>query len=193
VFTAVSVFLLFSLSGCDEKTEKADSAISEAKLSERETELLRTVTDQYFVYDYNVDSTYKKVSVWVEKYQSGKKVGEKISHMTAEIKEAGTLTYATAKTTGDLKETTFITGINGSVGVSSVTKSDLEHASSVLGGNPGRINPGDGELVLASLCYKKDGSDMRSLSSDFYRDAEKNIDELQNYETVYLFKSEFTQ
>ena len=184
------LFILFS--GCDEQTQKSDPGIAEAKLSEREKDLLTTVTDQYFVCDYKVGSSYKKVSVWVEKYQSGKKVGEKLVHMTAEVKESGTLTYATSKSTED-QNTAFITGIDGNSSVSSVIENSKESSNSIFESIPKAVIPSDGELILASLCYQKDGNELRSLSSDFYSDADTNIDELQNYDTVYLFKSKFTQ
>lgn len=192
MYIAMLLCLSVLFSGCDEKTQKSDSAIAEAKLSEREKELLRTVTDQYFVCDYKVDPSYKTVTVWVEKYQSGKKVGEKLAHMTAEVKESGTLTYATSKTTED-QDTAFITGIDGNSSASSVVEHRLERSASILGSNPEPLHPSNGELILASLSYGIDGSELRSLSTDFYRNSEINIDELQNYDTVYLFKSKFTQ
>ena len=182
--------ILFS--GCDERTQKSDPGIAVAKLSEREKDLLTTVTDQYFVCDYKIGTSYKKVSVWVEKYQSGKKVGEKLAHMTAEVKESGTLTYAISKTTDD-QDTAFITGIDGNSSVSSDIEKRIKSSASIFESIPKAVITSDGELILASLCYQKDGNELRSLSSDFYSDADTNRDELQNYDTVYLFKSKFTQ
>ena len=46
-------------------------------------------------------------------------------------------------------------------------------------------------MVLASICYTLDEEGATSLSSDFYEDPKSNMDELKDFDVVYLLKGEF--
>lgn len=46
-------------------------------------------------------------------------------------------------------------------------------------------------MVLASLCYSSSEAVMQTLSTDFYRDMDSHLHELENYDVVYLVKAEF--
>ncbi|MGE7664811.1 hypothetical protein ACQKMN_03750 [Ureibacillus composti] len=48
----------------------------------------------------------------------------------------------------------------------------------------------EGEVVLGSICYSMEGR-MNSLSTDFYQDVDRHINELEKYDVVYLFKEDF--
>lgn len=197
LFTAILIVLVFSLSACDNNNSKSDNTLSEAKLTEREKGILSTTTDKSFVFDFNVDSTYKKASVWIEKYEFGKRVGNQINHITTEIKDKGTLIFAISETTDN--KSMFTVSINNDGGTSSSSSLEmitedgrLEGFGSVGGSNLATNKIIKGEMVLASICYSKKAS-MRTLSPDFYRDVDRHINEIKDYDIVYLLKSEFTK
>ena len=124
-------------------------------------------------------------------------VGDKINHMTTEIKDKGTLIFATSKTTDS--QSLFNSSINsdGSMSSSSslerITEDGLEDVISLSGSNQAENYPIRGEMVLASICYSKGEDGMSSLSTDFYRDVDRHINEIKDYDIVYLLKCEFTK
>ncbi|ODG93478.1 MULTISPECIES: hypothetical protein [Bacillaceae] len=196
IFTTILIMLFCSLSACT-KIQKSNNTISEVKLTKRENAILSTTSDKSFVYDFNVASNYKELSVWIEKYEFGKLVGDKINHITSGIKEDGTIIFTTSKTPTNQNQSLFNISINsdGSTSASNqvetIFKDGLEGVTSISGSNQTENNPIQHNIVLASICYKKDGSRMDSLTDDFYRDVNKHIDEIRDYDVVYLLRADF--
>lgn len=77
LFTPILILLVASLGACDRYNSKSENTLFEANLTEREQGILSATAEKSFVFDFNTDGKYKKVSVWVEKYESGKMVGDK--------------------------------------------------------------------------------------------------------------------
>ncbi|MFF3021704.1 hypothetical protein ACFVRR_03440 [Gottfriedia sp. NPDC057948] len=188
IFTTILIFLVFSLSACTND----QNTISEANLTNRESEILSTTSDVSFVYDFNVESSYKQLSVWVEKYEFGKLVGKKINHITSEIKDDGTIIFATSKTLNNQNQSVFILGINGRESNRTIINDELEGVCTWRG--PHIVNnPFKNNIVLASFICYKNGNHMNSLTDDFYRDVNNHIKEIKDYKVVYLLRAKFTK
>ena len=171
------------------------NTISAAELTERENAILSTTSDKSFVFDFNIDSEYKVVSVWVEKYEFGELVDDKISSITTQVEGNGSIIFATSKVDDSQKQHTFNIGISGNGSMGSISSFDtnsydLDAMSSVWGNFQEENNSIEGEVVLASICYSSDGR-MSSLTTDFYKDVDGHMNELEDYDVVYLLKAEF--
>ena len=193
VLMTMIVVVLGACSGNETNT------ISVADMTEREKNILSLITDDAFLFDFDVDDTYQDVSVWVEKYESGKLVGEKINDTTAPVYGKGSLIFTVVQNPDDENQFTFTTGIK----TEGDEESDLSSSSSLVTGKKGLENasittrkveeslPLNGEMVLASICYTLDENGATSLSSDFYEDPKNNMDELKEFDVVYVMKAEF--
>lgn len=190
----ILALLIFLLSACSNNDSKSN-IISAVELTERENAILSTISDKSFVFDFNIDSEYKKVSVWIEKYEFGEMVHDKISPITTQVEGNGSIIFATSKVDDNQKQHTFNIGISsigstGSISGLDTSSFDLDGMSSVWGSFQEVNNSVEGEVVLASICYSTDGH-MRSLTTDFYQDVDSHMNELENYDVVYLLKAEF--
>lgn len=191
----ILALLIFLLSACSNNDSKSN-IISAGKLTERENAILSTISDKSFVFDFNIDSEYKVLSAWIEKYEFGEMVHDKISPMTTPVEGEGSIIFATSKIDDNQKKQhTFNIGIssNGSTGSISgfdTISNDLDSMSSVWGSFQEENKSIEGEIVLASICYLSDGH-MRSLTTDFYNNVDDHMNELENYDVVYLLKAEF--
>ena len=47
------------------------------------------------------------------------------------------------------------------------------------------------KMVLASICYSNSNKEISTISTDFYSDVDSHINELKNYDVIYLLRSEF--
>jgi hypothetical protein len=187
--------LVFTLSACDNNNTKSNT-ISVVELTEKENAILSTTSDKSFVFDFNIDSEYKEVSVWIEKYESGDLVDDKLSHITTQVEDNGSIIFATPKTDYNEKQKTFNIGISSNGGTASIsgydTNSDgLDNMSSVWSNFQGEKTSIEGEVVLASICFSNDKNDMSSLTTNFYEDIEGHMYELEKYDIAYLLKTEF--
>ena len=192
----IVALLVFVLSACVNNNAKSNT-ISAVELTERENAILSTTSDNSFVFDFNIDSEYKEVSVWIEKYELGKLVDDEISSLTTQVEENGSIIFATSKADGSRKQHTFNIGISGNDSMSSISNietnlDDLDAMSSVWDNLQEENNSIEGEVVLASICYSSDGS-MSSLTTDFYKDVDGHMNELEDYDVVYLLKAEFNK
>lgn len=183
------------LSACV-NTDSQSNTISTVELSERENAILTTTSDKSFVFDFDIDDEYKKLSVWVEKYEIGKLVDDKISSIITSVEERGSIIFATSNADRSRNIQTFNIGITGNDGAGSISGYDedaanLDKMSSVWGDFPEEKKPIEGKIVLAAICYSSDESGISSLSTDFYKDAEGHMTELEKYDVVYLVKAEF--
>ena len=183
----ISALLLFILSACNNNS----NTISVAELTEREVAILDSTSNHSFVFDFNLDKEYKEVTVWIEKYESGNLVEDKIGEFTTNVEDDGTMIFTTAKT----NPTQFNIAINSKEGGGSVNAYDqntnnLDDRANVQSYFKGENISIEEEIVLGSICYPKDRN-MNSLSSDFYEDVDGHLNELEKYDVVYLFKADF--
>ncbi|MFJ8235438.1 hypothetical protein ACIQ34_06755 [Ureibacillus sp. NPDC094379] len=191
----ISALLLFILSACDDNNS---NTISVAELTDRENAILSSSSVGSFVFDFNIDKEYKEVTVWIEKYESGNLVEDKIGELTTQVEGDGSIIFTTSKTNYSQKQPTFNIAISSKEGVSFVSSisafdqnsNSLDDMSSVMGPFPKENTFIEGEVVLGSICYSKDGI-MNSLTADFYQDVDGHINELEKYDVVYLFKADF--
>lgn len=194
IFTILILTLLaFLLSACDNKNSMSNT-ISVAELTDRENAILATTSEKSFVFNFQIDSEYKEASVWIEKYKSGKLVDDEISKITSQVAESGSIIF----TTSGQKQFTYSIGINSKGGTGSTTGFDtdsnsLDNMSSIWGTFQGDNTSIEGEVVLATICYSDSESGMRSLSPDFYKDANGHMKDLEEYDVVYLIKTEFME
>jgi hypothetical protein len=191
----ILALLVFALSACGNNTSKSN-AISVVELTERENAILSTISDKSFVFDFNIDNEYKEASVWIEKHEAGELVNDKLSFLTTKVGTNGSIILTVSKTNDNAKQHMFNIGISSNGGSSSISGFDknpngLDNMSSVWGNFQGENTSIEGEVVLASICYSNDENGMSSLTADFYKDVESNMNELEKYDVVYLFKTEF--
>jgi hypothetical protein len=196
LFSLIMTLFLFVLSACDGNNSNLKlNTVSNSKLTEKEQVILSTTTDQSFVFDFRADDSYKEVSVWVEKYEKGKLVEEN-NRMTSEIKNNGMIFFTTSKTSEETNESLFTISIHSdgstSTGWTPETLIGNENETGVVSGsNPSESIPFTDKMVLASMSYSINENGMRTFSNGFYEDVESGIDELKNYDVVYLLRCEF--
>lgn len=196
---AMLMVFLLTLGACDpfesQSKPTKTNTISLAKLTEREQGILTTM-EHSFVFDFHVGAPYKKVSVWLEKYESGKLVEERINHLTTEVKGSGSIVMTIMNMEGNQK--LINTAINNQGGTTTmnnlekrIQKNSKEEYASVAGTGYSNQTSIKDQMVLASVCYTKNGRSIHTLPSEFYTDMNHHIDELKKYEMVYLLRSEF--
>lgn len=190
--------VVFALSACGESHLKSNTIV-EAELTDRENAILSMVSNQSFVFDFNIDDEYSEATVWIEKYEFGKRVDDLIGGNKTQVTENGSIIFTTTNPESTLNQTFFNLGVSSNGSTGSSTVSDIisnngeEGMHTMWGSINEEMDVTNGELVLASICYSWGDGSMRSLSPDFYKDVESHINEIENYDVVYLLKSKFTK
>jgi len=186
----ISIFLLFFIVACNGMNQQ--NIVSSSEITEREDFFLSTTTEQSFVFDFHTDNSYKEVSVWVEKYESGAYVGE-INRITSEIGKEGMLMFTTSKLIEENNnESLFTVSIKSEDGSATGWSPEMiDEERAVWGPNPSETIPIKGQMVLASISYVDDKNEMRTFSPDFYDEIDHHKEELKQYQSVYLFRCEF--
>ncbi|MGD6833908.1 hypothetical protein ACQCT5_17175 [Sutcliffiella halmapala] len=188
--------LVFTLGACSSnETVSKSNTVSVHELSEKENAILSTTSDKSFIFNFKVDDEYKEVRVWIEKYESGVLVDDRLNLITTEGEENGSIIFATSKKDNSQKPLIFNIGISSDGSTSSISSFDtdsveLDNMASTWSHIPEKITQIEGELVLASICYSSNG-EMTSLTQDFYKDVDAHMNELEKYDVVYLLKTEF--
>lgn len=196
IFLSISISLLsLSLVACKADVPKPENILSVPELTAREKAILESSSEHSFLIDFKVDDTYKEMSVWVEKYEFGKLVEDEKGRMTTGVEKNGTIIFTTSKTDDDQDQSMFNTSIQNDDGLVSATYPEsIDRKDSSVWGSPDKININSTtKLALASICYSSGNEGIRSLSTDFYGDMDGHMDELKEYDVVYLLRSEFTK
>lgn len=192
------MILLFILAACTDKGSHSNT-ITVADLSDREDVILSTITDQAFVFDFNVDSEYEEVTVRMEKYEFGQLVEQSRNELTAMVEETGSTVFSASKTSDESNEKIFYIGVGGKRGSVSNMKADKEivdvkNMSSVWGNFSESKTFEEGkEIVLASIGYSSSESGVSSFNNDFYDNMEAHMDELEEFDIALVLKAEFTK
>lgn len=193
----IVTILAFTLSACGNNVKS--NTIVGAELTDREKGILSTTSNQSFVFDFNIEGEYKKVSVWVEKYEFGKLVDEQIGPLTTEVMNNGSIIFTIIETDTIENQTLFnigiiSNGIGGSMSTSNIVSTKGTEGRSIVWGNISEeMDVTNEQMVLASIGYSWDEGSMVSFSSEFYREIEHRNIELENHEVVYLLRSKFTK
>lgn len=187
--------LTLALSACSNNNAADLNTISASELTERESAILSTTSDTSFVFDFNIDNEYEEVAIWIEKYESGNLVDDRLGHITTQTEQNGSIIFTLSKNNNE-NTNIFNVGVGADGGTASMNVSDenlngLENMESVWGNIPEKKALDNGEVVLANICYSNDENGMQSLTTDFFEDAAGHINELEEYDVAYLLKAEF--
>lgn len=185
-----------ALVACSQTATDANS-LSVSELTEREDAILSIASDKSFVFDFNIDSEYKEASVWIEKYEAGKLVDDRLAHLTTEVEQSGSIIFTLSENTNE-NNNSFNIGVGTDENLTSINVSDtdltgLESMASVWGSTSEKVAIDNGEAVLANISYSDDENGMHSLTTEFFEDAAGHMDELEEYDVAYLLKAEFVK
>lgn len=198
---SILALLALFIGACDNSNPKSEAPVNkivEANLTDREEAILTNTAEKSFVFDFNVvGRPYKELSVWVEKYEYGKLVDERVGGLRSGIEEKGTIIFTTSRPMEN-GQSIFNMSISSSGSTGTVTNfeavPDVNEMASTWGSNTIEENAIGSEMVLSSICYSNaDDGNMHSLSPDFYNDVDSNINEIKDYAIVYLLRAEFIE
>ncbi|WOV85678.1 hypothetical protein PGH26_07000 [Sporosarcina jeotgali] len=186
--------LIFVLCGCTEIKGNTNT-ISVADVTDREQAILHMNTDHAFMFDYNVSDEYKEATVWVEKYEAGKLADHPVSSISTSAKTEGTIIFSIQRPIQEFNKTVLNLSIGDKEGSGSVQNIDVQPEdfnkmgaiSSTFSGDAKSV---EDENVLATICYSKE-NEMGTITSAFYDEPEAHLDELADYDLVYVLKSHF--
>ncbi|MGE7186089.1 hypothetical protein ACQKKK_19595 [Peribacillus sp. NPDC006672] len=194
ILSIILSLLSLSLVACKVNDPKSGNTLSVPELTARENAILENTSEHSFLIDFKIDDTYKEMSVWVEKYEFGKLVEDEKGRMTTGIAKNGTIIFTTSKTDDDKDQSMFNISIQNDDGTSTATYPEkIEKMDASVWGSPSNFNINTKKLALASICYSSGDEGMHSLSNDFYNDMDRHMEELKEYDVVYLLRSEFTK
>ena len=195
------IMMVFSLTACGNQNNISKNTITATKLTERENMLISSISNANFVFDFNVDDTYNKASLLLERYEFGKKVVEKTRRVSIDIKNnSGTILFATNMNASGIGENQVLINISinsdGNASATSWIEEILKKGEVLFMSESGKnemenITISD-KIALASICYT-DGKGMKSQSADFYNDFENHLNEIEKYNVAYILRCEFTK
>lgn len=198
----IGAMLTFTLSACWNNDLKSNTIVN-TELTVREKAILSTTSNQSFVFDFNIDDEYKEIAVWLEKYEFGKLIEERMGYVTTEVIDNGygSIIFTSIEPNDIDNQTFFKIGINSNRGTDSVTGATtisdvvstkgVDGRLSVQGNIIGEIDITNEQMVLASIGFSWDEDSIVSFSPDLYSDDERRSIGLENYEVAYLLKSTF--
>lgn len=187
------ILLVILLSAC---SKSSANTITSVDLEAREDAIVSITSSEAFVFDFNVVPEYTEVSLWVEKYELGALVDEKVGYMSTETQNSGSLIIATSKSNDQSHAQEFNVGVmnEGSVGSASFSddnQPNVEGLLKITGGFSGEKEVTDEEIVLAAITYSSNEGGSSSLTTRYYQNPKDHMDELDKYDRVYLFKAKF--
>lgn len=190
------VLLVGILSACGvnhNNTKK--NQITVADRTEKENIILSTVANESFLFDF-VNTDYEEVTLWVEKYESGKLVDERVAGIGTDIGEAGTIVVAVGDLIEGEHEQVFYLGIgdaNGGASGRFLFPKPGGEIVTTYGGLTKEKTLTEEEMVLMTVAFSDDEFGVSSISNDFYEDPIAHHNELEKHHTVYVLKAAFMQ
>ncbi|PAL10661.1 hypothetical protein [Peribacillus simplex] len=141
IYLSIILSLLsFSLVACKADDPKSENSLSVPELTAREKAILENSSEHSFLIDFNVDDTYKEMSVWVEKYEFGKLVEPEMGRMTTGIEKNGTIIFTTSKMDDEQNLSMFNITIQNGDGMATATSPEkIEKKDASVFGSPDKI------------------------------------------------------
>ena len=185
----------FILSGCINLDAQVDK-IEVAELTERENAIISNFADEHLAFDYSVDEKYEEITVWIEKYEFGQLVDDKVGELSSSIHETGSIIFSSVEDHNERDQKTFALQIlqeNGTTSMTNIIDSSFEYKDmmKVWGGLPESTVLDHEEMVIGTIGYSKGEFGISSFTNTFYEDFEAHQDQLKDYDVAYLLKISF--
>lgn len=167
------------------------------KLTAREETILERTTEQYLIYEYQIDKSYNHLKLWVEAYEKGKLAESEVLLLNSEVEGSGTIILNTIKkvdaTTGNILNLSVTSG-NGSN--SSSIRTQLPYMASDQTFTVWKSTIADeknieSEMILGYMIYGHSNETESYNYEELSENPEKIIKELSGYKEVYIVKSKF--
>lgn len=205
IATLLGLFILLVLfSACsDEAVSSPGSSItiSEGELTEREEFLLSSLTEHIFIYDFVIEDGPEDLVLYVEEFVYGERQEYPVSSISLEEIDAnGSLFFAINRPDIESDERSFILGVESDGNWSTVTSlvsmtTEEDELAATLWQNTAAdgndLTVSEGGTVLASIIHADGEKGMSTLSDEFYHDVEGNLEVIEAYPSVYLFKVDY--
>lgn len=175
----------------------APNTITSVTLTGREELLASALLGNTFVFDYNVDETYKYVRLWMKAYTFGEETTGQYRDMLFETGPGGTMVFSLRDQYEDSPaQITFSAGTYSANSSSRKTENgDLPYIpndgySGTAYAVPSITLPASGETALAyARRYSGDTGD--PVSGMFFKDYANNLDQIASDDLTYVFGCTF--
>lgn len=136
------LLVLFLISCSNEQSGQTNNMLSAIDLTERERAILATTTEQSFVFEFTNRNETEEVSVWVEKYESGQLVEQRLGGISTYIDGDAYIIFASLKAHEHGNEFYYNLSISSNGGTATsghyerVSENDSENMASLWESNP---------------------------------------------------------
>lgn len=192
------MFLVIILASCNqEKVEKIHkNTIKDSKLDAHEENMLKAVAGNIlFTYDVSVDELGGKLEVWLEKYEYGQLLDEKIGGMGSDVFKDGQI-LATIQKIPDSSNALLKLAIVDESGYSSLENIFELPYNSAYGHSSflGEATPLTGDMAIGQIIYSGEGPlGIKSSWGELVNDPAAVANELKKYPVVYLVRCSFKE
>lgn len=196
-FITILTLIAFTLSACNNNKVKSNT-IMKAELTDREEAILAFTSNQSFIFDFSSEK-YNEVSVWIEKYEFGNLVNEQIGYISTGIADTGSIILTANESNTTPNQIFFNIGINSdgitnsSSTTDTISNNSNEGVMTVWGSIGEEMEITNEEMALGSIYFSWGDGSTSSLTSSFYKDVEVRLNEIENYDVVYLLRSKFVK
>ncbi|MEK4762726.1 hypothetical protein MHH85_21030 [Viridibacillus sp. FSL E2-0187] len=167
------------------------------KLTAREETILDRTTEQYLIYEYQIDKSYNHLRLWVEAYEKGKLADSEVLLLNSEVKGSGTIIMNTIKKTESNAENILslsVTSGNGSNSSSIRTqlpKMPSEPTFTVWKSTIAAEKNIESEMILGYMIHGYSNETEPHNYEEISENPQKLIKELSANKEVYILKSKF--
>ncbi len=191
------LIITLSITGCSKEKPPEDSSTNEihlAELDENETNIIELlgVQSDIDIFEYQIDDTFKTISIWIEFYKDGELQGE-MNRMHSRLNSNEGLVAIVVDREANYQWKISHKDGNGVFSFSTKTENEFETNGKFSVGR-GALNQPEGimaekEIVMGTFLFE-DGNGMSIYGNQHYVD---EPDVLKDYDYVYLVKCQFSK
>ena len=189
----VCTFILFLLSACGGSEEDENNIIAAAELSEREKTLLHaTAGDILFIYNLSLESQ-GVLNVWLDKYEYGELIEEKIGSVEAAVNEEGQILVALIEVPNSKAAIVRVaiindTGYEANEGLISLPDIGAFGYGTLISSEGTKLNK---NMAIGQIIYSGESNFFQTGSEYVGTNQEEIIKALKDRPEVYLIRSSF--
>ena len=190
---ALCTFFLFLLSACGNSEPEENNTIAAAELSEREKTLLHaTAGNILFVYNLSLESQ-GVFDVWVEKYEYGELIEEKIGSVEAAVSKKGQILVALIEVPQSKQTIVRVaiindTGYESNEGMIALPDIGAFGYGTLISNEGTTLNK---DMAIGQLIYSGESNFFKTSQESLGNNPVAIIKELKDHSEVYLIRSSF--
>ncbi len=170
-------------------TDNEQNSIEPSQLTNREQLIINALSDNVSVFDYQLTEDYQEIELWVDRYENGELVEERMNVLSSHIENReGSILFSMSELAYTPTGAMAMIDEGSSGSVTFELTGEGEREDYLISQNTFPQETWNEQAVFAVLAYVDQEGAVSGINQSFFTEPDQHIGVLQGYQEAYVFR-----